>query len=362
MTYENNKRISTLRATLMAGVMATALPMVVFAADATTPQTAAVGNEERVTASVPPAPQGPFFSRRMVSAQNDVNSAGFPPMGFDPMASTSPAAPVDGGMPQAPAYPGNAYGNTLGGGSGADTGGETQVDIQVRGRIGLGGRGAGQQGWGNNFMHGMPYGMPYGQGYGAPYGTPFNQHAYSAPQYAPGAVLNEKPGVVPTPAPAVTQQPQPAPGLQQPNLSQQRPQGYQAPFTWAPQGMDMSNPGGFFTRPQASQAPVPQGQVLQAPQASVQPEEPQWVKDRRAEAEKRRVAAEQRYADMQKNNPYARQGSGQGYGQGYGQPYGQGYGAPYGAPFANPYGYAPRYAPQAPAVQSPAPEATENVN
>lgn len=331
-----------MRTKLMAGVVMLALPTGVLAADEATSDTGVAQPQNQTTASNLPAPQGPFFSRRMMPNGGTGN---FPPMGFDPMANGNATAPSESAAPQ-PAYPGNVYGNRMGNNAGGNVGGGSEVDVQVRGRINMGGRGSGNgfgnNGWGNNFMHGVPYGMPYGQGYGAPYGTPFGQ-AYNAPQYAPQATPQAAAPAENADAPQVqTAQPQ-AP--QQPN--------YPAPFSWSPQGMGMPNPGGFFSQRQQQKHTQGMGQppaqaMGNATQMPAQPEEPQWVKDRREEAAKRQAEAQKRFAEMQRTNPYAQQG----YGRGYGQPYGQGYGAPYGAP----YGYAPQ-APAAPSAPSDSPDA-----
>jgi len=336
---------------LMAGVMVLALPCGVLAADATpdaTPADTKVSQPaQQTTASIPPAPHGPFFSRRMMAGrsgagqggvgqggvgQGGANQGGFPPMGFDPMTNASPqATPTPGQMT---GRPGNVYGNTVRGG----TGGGTEVQVQIRGRIGMGGGGSGNGGYGNNGYgnngfgtRGMPYGMPYGQGYGAPYGTPYNQ-ANNASQYAPQAPLPPAPndGIA---ADATAQRSVQNQAQNQARNSPHHPPSNAAPYPWTPGGMAMVNPGGFFAQRQPSQAA---GVTANAPQPPAQPQEPQWVKDRRAEAEKRREEAQQRFADMQKNNPYAQR-----FRQ-YAQPYGQGYGAPYGARYGQPYGYAPQ--------------------
>lgn len=308
MTYDSKERNRIMRTKLMVGVMMLALPSGALAADTTTANDKASGSgisqsAGAAAAITPSAPQGPFFSRRMPPNQVTASQDGFPPMGFDPMnPDNSNSTVAQNDMPPQPGPAmraprpgqryGNAFGNAMNNNMGGGTGGGTDVQVEVRGRIGLGGRGSGQgsgrggNGFGNNgfgnFMQGMPYGMPYGQGYGAPYGTPYN-HANDAPQYAP--------------------------------LPSQQS---------APSAGDA-----------AAAAPA-------VPQAAAQPQEPQWVKDSRAEADKIRREAEKRFAEMQKNNPYAQPYRSYGpgaYGQGYGQqPYGQGYGAPYGAPYGTPYG------------------------
>ena len=343
-----------MRNTLMTGVAVLALPAMVvsapvFAADDAPAQPSV---EAPAEAAMPPAPQGPFFSRGMA------DNMGFPPMGFDPM---NPAgAPV-------PPGPGQVMNNA----TGAGLGGGNEVDIQIRGRIKLKGQGAGNQGaGGNNVWQSMPYGMPYNHGYGAPYGTPFNQ-GFGLPQNMQ-QMMPQAPVQAPVPAPAAPHAPMaaaptpvsPVPAAPQTPAAEAAAPAEQAPaqpFSWAPQD-GMSGPSGFYAQPQMPAAPQTQPQAQPQPQAApVQPQrpaEPEWVKKQRAEAEKRQKEAQERFAEMQKNNPYAQQRGVQQPGQsvwsgphnmnrGFGMPFQHGYGAPYGAPFGGqPYGYAQ---PQAPA-------------
>lgn len=359
VTIERNWNMRTkLKSKLMTGVMVMALPASVWAAQTTAPNADGSQPAQQESASTPPAPQGPFFSQGMMPHQAGMNHGGFPPMGFDPMASRTPGVASDGVVaqaPQAPTYPGHvpghAYGNQFGNNTSGNVTGSGDIDIQVRGRVGMGGRGAGNgfgnNGWGNNFMNGMPY----GQGYGAPYGTPYNQ-ANTAPQYAPQPlpqpIMTEKStSVAPQAVAPQATQTQTAPVQAAPTYgaSHQGGQGYPRPFSWAPQGMNMANPGGFYTQPQTPQAPQAPTVVV-APQQPEQHKEPDWVKEQRAKAEKRLAEAKKRFAEMQRNNPYAQQGYGQPYARGYGQPYG----SPYGASYGTPYGYAPQ--PQLPAAPS----------
>ncbi|MCW8916093.1 MAG: hypothetical protein OQK24_09610 [Magnetovibrio sp.] len=331
-----------MRKKLMTGIALMALPaMFVSTASYGADEGADVASDQTVVA-VPPAPQGPFFSRGMAS-----DPGGFPPMGFDPMNPSAADGQIVQNRPPVPAYPGNTMNNAMGAGQG----GGTDVDIEVRGRIGLSGSGAGRgnQGWGaNNFMRNMPYGMPYRHGYGAPYGTPFNP-GYGAPQAAPAAPQAPAPEVSAAPhgpggsggsnPPAPEPTPTPTPT---PSSAQAQPQ----PFTWAPQ---QGVRGGNLNPQPPAQAAAP---ALTQPQAQPQqPAEPDWVKQQRVEAEKRREEAQKRYQEVQQNNPYARQGGypQQGFARGFGQPFNHSYGAPYGVPFsAQPYGYAPQAQPQAP--------------
>ncbi|MBL4613829.1 MAG: hypothetical protein JKY27_02995 [Magnetovibrio sp.] len=370
-----------LKSSLMTSVMVLALPVGVLAAEQNTATDQGVSQPvEQATSSYPPAPQGPFFSRGMMAnpfggghhgiGQPGMHHGGFAPMGFDPMAK--PAASVGSTAAQAqqaPPFPvsgnhanafGGSQGNSQGGTATGDAGGNANVDFQVRGRIAMGGHGAGNNGWGHQFMNGMPYGMPYGQGYGAPYGTPYSQ-ANTAPQYA----LQPLKQTAPNSDAASAATPQAGtPKMQTARAYGAPVAGYGGPFSWAPQGRNMANPGGFF----GQQQPAPQGyralqgyrapqgyqaprayQLPQAPQARAQAPsqaqavQPDWVNERRAAAEQRYAEAKQRFADRQRTNPYAQQG----YGRGFGQPIaGQGYGAPYGTP----YGYAPQ--PHTPAPSS----------
>lgn len=299
---------------------------VCLAQDAAQP-TAATTTEP--TAS--PKPQGPYYARPLPPGASGMGMGGFPPMGFDPMTGT--VAPNTG--------PDDAYAqamnNRAGGGTGGNTGGDTQVDVQVRGHIGIGGRGKGQggahglgnPGWGT--YNGQ--GAPFRNGYGAPYGTPFNMGP-TVPQYAPQALETESvetQAEEPTTTAASAALPQAAPAY--PAVGPNYPQ----PFTWAPSGMPVP---GLSTGPGAGAYVQPQGADPRANTA--QPQQPDWVMERRAEAEKRRLEAEKRFTEMRNNNFYAGRGYGQGFGSGYGQPYGQGYGAPYGVPYGAPYGYAPQ--------------------
>jgi len=334
-----------MRTKLMKRVVMLAFPPIMFAtgalaADATTPVNrgaSASQAADRTVAAVPPAPQGPFFSRRLAPTQNGAAQFGFPPMGFDPMMGTAPgagpvgngnapAAQVPTGSPSVAGYPGPGFGNAQNTYTNTNTNGSVNGgmggNVQMRGRINMGGGGGGtgNTGWGGNSMRGLPYGMPYGQGYGAPYGTPYSQanNTPNAPQYALQDVSGESKTLASTSASSPT-----------------------APSATA-------NNGGFFAQPQP--------QRLQPPQPMAQPEEPQWVKASRAEAEKYRAEAQRRFAALQKNNPYAQQGYGQPYAQPYRRPYGQGYGQSYGqgyggVPYGAPYGYAPQW------QRQPAPQA-----
>lgn len=387
MTNDSSERNWSMRTKLMMSALMLTLPAGAMAQETTQPTEGAVPSAEQAQTQVPPAPQGPFFSRGLVG-QDGTNMPGFPPLGFDPMtgvAPTAPAAPGEGVSPPAPApvypgpaHPGNRFAQDMANTLANTLGGDAEVDIHVRGRTALGGTGRGGQGWGPNFMHGVPYGMPYGQGYGAPYGTPFNTYAPGMPQQpqyppqpvpgaAPGAAMPGNPATAPgvnavpqAPAQMPTQIPAPQAPVPQaqapqasvpqtqaqpttPQASQQNPGG----FSWMPKNFTIPNPGNFFS--QGSQAPA---QSHVQPQAPAQPSEPDWVKQQREAAEKRQAEAQKRLTEMQQ-----RQGSV--YGRGFapqGQPFGQGYGAPYGAPYGTPFGYAP----QAPApAQNAAPTADD---
>ncbi len=337
-----------MRKKLMTGIALMALPAMFVSTASYGADEGADAAPDQTIASVPPAPQGPFFSRGMAP-----ESGAFPPMGFDPMKPGTADGQVAQNIPPVPVHPGNRMNNA----AGAGTGGGTDVDIEIRGRIGLSGRGtgAGNQGWGaNNFMRNMPYGMPYRHGYGAPYGTPFNQ-GYGAPLPAapqvPAPEVSAVPGPMEGPSKPPAPKPTPTP-TPTPSSAQTQPQ----PFTWAPQqGMQGGNLNPQPPAQAAAPAPAPTPAQPQAqPQ---QPAEPDWVTKQRAEAEKRRIEAQKRFSEMQKNNPYAGQGYAQpgypqqGFARGFGQPFNHGYGAPYGAPFMpQPFGYAPQAQPQAPAT------------
>lgn len=288
--------------------------------------------------TAPIGPQGPYYSRPLPPG---AGIGGFPPMGFDPMTGT--VAPNTG--------PGDVYGQTMdnraAGSAGGNTGGDAQIDVQVRGRIGMGGQGTGRgqggaHGLGNPGWGGYAgQGAPFRNGYGAPYGTPFSMGP-AAPQYAPQASETEPAETQPDDSGTSSAAASPTSAPQANPAYPAGPSGptFPQPFTWAPSGMPV--PGlssgsstGAYVQPQGT-----------APSA----QQPDWVTERRAEAEKRRLEAEKRFTEMRNNNFYAGRGYGPGYGQGfgsgYGQPYGQGYGAPYGVPYGAPYGYAPQPAPQ----------------
>jgi len=290
-----------LSARLMLGAAMLSLPSLALAAEEANTNTSASAPGTQSSQPIPPAPRGPFYSHSMTGQNGNIPMGNFPPMGFDPMNSPSSGAAPGGAnaAPVQPAYPGNAYNSNVDG----NIAGSGDVDIQIRGRIGMSGNGYGNQGWGNNFMHGMPF----NHGYGAPYGTPFNQ-AYTPPQpvqpQTPPATDSADASTAPLAPPAQSQQ-------------QQMGQGAPVPFTWAPSSNSQMTP--------------------QMPEAPTRPQEPDWVKQQRAEMEKRQAEAQARMAEMQKNNPYAQQG----YPRAYGQPYGQGYGAPYGMPYGTPYGKTP---------------------
>jgi len=306
-----------MRMNLLAGVLMLAIPAAAQAAGdkSTEAQIAAQTNENRAATMIPPAPMGLYFSRRLMPQMaqpmgsnmgpnmgpNGPSVGGFPPVGFDPIANARPRTDDAGkgqtrqdAAPTAPApmagYPGNGMG------SHGNTNGAADTDARMSGRFNMGGR----NGWGGNdaFANGMPYGRPYGSPYGGmPYGTPFNG----------------------------------------------QPQGFNAPQT-AP----------TENAPQTSAQPQGQTDAPQAAPNMQPPAEPEWVAQRRAEAEKYRAEAQKRYAEAEKyriemQKRFAEEArkraaayAGQGYGAPYGAPVRPGYGQGYGAPYGVPYGYAPQ--------------------
>lgn len=315
------------------------------------------GSPAGAESAAPSGLPGPFYARPMPPGSDGMTMGGFPPMGFDPMTGTVAPNVVPSDDHE------RAMSNRTAGGAGANAAGDTQADAevnaQVRARMGIGGRantnanaqGLGNPGWGGFYGPGAPF----PNGYGAPYGTPFNASA-AGPQYAPQDPL-QSPSAEGA-ATAQTEQPAyPSAATPQTASPYSARPTFPQPFSWAPSAMPLP---GFSAGPGAGASAQSQ-EAAPAPQAeAVQPQQPDWVAERRAEADQRRLEAEKRLKDMRSNNYYAGRGYpqpyGQGFGSGYGQPYGQGYGAPYGVPYGQPYGYAPQVQPQA------APKSEEKTN
>ena len=263
-----------MRINLMAGVLILTLPVVAHAAsDETTTEQA---SKNQTVETVPPAPRGPYFSRRLMpqmGPNTGSNVAGYPPVGFDPMASSS--------------RHNNNMGST-GNGAGA---GATEMDARMNGRFNMGNNMGGNNRWGgnNSFVNNSPYGQPYG--------TPFNgyQQNPNAPQ---GGASNN------APLAATGQQdsgnaPQAAPNTQPP-----------AEPEWAAK-----------RRAEAEKYRAEAQKRYEKARAESQ--------KRYAEAEKYRAEMQKRYAEDARKRAAAYAAQRQSYGQ-------QGYGVPYGAP----YGYA----------------------